>query len=461
MSTAFPWVPLFGASPYVYLFFAALIGVGFGWFLERSGFGSAKILTSVFTLRNFQVYKVMFSALLTAMIGSQILSALGLMDLGLLEVNTTYILPMTVGGLLFGVGFYFGGFCPGTAVVSFVRGRLDGLYFLVGIVAGIYAFSLFFDGAGQSAWFQSLYIPSGSTVMTALQSPWAWLWVGGITVLVIASFRYLYIVEQRYSLRTPEQLEDEDPRDPVVKPKAQKATTVVIVVAMFLVVVIGVLQIGKETPEAIAIGTEIPAVVAVDAAAVPVIDPVSLAGWLIADANRAEEDKPPNSHVIDLRSAEERTAVPIRHALVVLPCDTREDEFTATVEMLNRVLTGPDRNSPLVVVDDGNSRSGSDLVENLRVEGINAMLLEGGSIGWQERVLNENAVWPEWIVAPTTAPESVAPAPTVDEYHAEVRFWMTNSLSAPPAYMPVPGTMQLPSEAATVVATGGGGGGCG
>jgi hypothetical protein len=129
--------------------------------------------------------------------------------------------------------------------------------------------------------------------------------------------------------------------------------------------------------------------------------------------------------------------------------------------MLNRVLTGPDRNSPLVVVDDGNSRSGSDLVEDLRVEGINAMLLEGGSIGWQERVLDEDAVWPEWVVATTAVPGSDDPVPSVDEYHAEVRFWMTNSLSAPPAYMPVPGTMQLPSEAATVVATGGGGGGCG
>jgi hypothetical protein len=43
----------------------------------------------------------------------------------------------------------------------------------------------------------------------------------------------------------------------------------------------------------------------------------------------------------------------------------------------------------------------------------------------------------------------------VDVYHEDVRFWMTDDLSAPPAYMPIPGTLQLPSEAATVVATGG------
>ena len=461
MSTIFPLVPLSGSGPYVYLFFAALIGIAFGWFLERSGFGSAKMLTSVFTLRNFQVYKVMFTALLTAMIGAQVLGAVGLMDLGLLEVNTTLILPMTLGGLLFGAGFYFGGFCPGTAVVALVRGRLDGLYFLVGIILGIYGFTLFFDGPGQASWFQSFYLPSGASVMTVLQSPYAWLWVAGITVLVLLSFRYLYIVVQRFSLRTPEELESDEPRDPVVRPKAPKATRIAAMFALLLVAVLGVLQVGDSEPEIVAIGSEIPAVVSVDSASVPVVDPLSLAGWLIADANRVAEDKPPNSHVIDLRTEEEREAVPVRHALVVLPCDTREDEFAATVTMLNHVLTGADRNKPLVVVDDGQSRAGSDLVEDLRVQGINAMLLEGGSIAWQEKVLSEDAAWPEWIVDTTAATETSAPIPSVDDYHDEVRFWMTDDLSAAPAYMPIPGTMQLPSEAATVVATGGGGGGCG
>ena len=461
MSTVFPWVPLFGSSPYVYLFMAALVGVAFGWFLERSGFGSAKMLTSVFTLRNFQVYKVMFTALLTAMIGAQLLGAVGLMDLGLLEVNTTLIWPMTLGGLLFGAGFYFGGFCPGTAVVALVRGRLDGLYFLAGIILGIYGFALVFDGPGQAEWFQSFYFPSGASVMTLLESPYAWLWVAGITVFVLLSFRYLYVVVQRFSLRTPVELEDATPRRALIRPTAQKATRMAAALALLLVAVLGVLQVGHDESEAVAIGSEIPAAVAVDSASVPVIDPLSLAGWLIADANRVVEDKPPNSHVIDLRTEEERSAVPVRHALVVLPCDTREDEFEATVTMLNRVLTGADRNKPLVVVDDGQSRSGSDLVEDLRVEGINAMLLDGGSIAWQEMVLSQDAVWPEWIVDTTAAPDTPAAVPSVDDYHEDVRFWMTDDLSVPPAYMPIPGTRQLPSEAATVVATGGGGGGCG
>ncbi|MEZ5249363.1 MAG: YeeE/YedE thiosulfate transporter family protein [Ilumatobacteraceae bacterium] len=165
MIASAPFIPLNGGSPTLYALLALLVGTGFGFFLERAGFGSAKKLTSVFTLRDWQVYKVMFTALITALVGSQILSGLGMLDLSLVEVGSTMLLPMAVGGLLFGVGFYFGGFCPGTAVVSAVRGRLDAVVFLVGVLGGMYAFAVFFDGPGQADWFQSFYQPVGSRVM--------------------------------------------------------------------------------------------------------------------------------------------------------------------------------------------------------------------------------------------------------------------------------------------------------
>jgi len=58
---------------------------------------------------------------------------------------------------------------------------------------------------------------------------------------------------------------------------------------------------------------------------------------------------------------------------------------------------------------------------------------------------------------------AVAPAlaPSMSEYQSRVRSWMTGASEELPAYISIPGTEQLPSEAATVQATGGGGGGCG
>lgn len=317
MSAEFPYVPLNGASPIAILVLALLMGVAFGWFLERAGFGSAKMITAVFTMRNWRVYKVMFTAILTTMIGVQLLGVVGLLDLGLLEVSTTYILAMTLGGVLFGSGFYFGGFCPGTAVVAFVQGRLDGLVFLVGIILGIYGFALFYDGPGQAAWFQNLYEPADATVMTLLESPYAWIVVILITVGVMLSFRYLYILEDRFSLRTPEELENDTPRPPVVKPKASRTTRATVVLAVTMLVILAVLQIGHEEPEALALGSEIPTAVAVDETPVPLVDAVSLAGWVVTEDNRLTEDKSANSHVIDTRSTEERAAVPIRGALLL------------------------------------------------------------------------------------------------------------------------------------------------
>jgi uncharacterized membrane protein YedE/YeeE len=52
--------------------------------------------------------------------------------------------PQTVGGLLLGIGFVIGGYCPGTSCVGAATGRLDAMVYLLGIVAGILAFGELF-----------------------------------------------------------------------------------------------------------------------------------------------------------------------------------------------------------------------------------------------------------------------------------------------------------------------------
>ena len=119
---------------------AFLLGIGFGWALERAGFGSARKLTAQFYLTDLAVFKVMFTAIVTAMLGIFYLSWAGFMDLSLVYLQPTYLWPMIVGGLVLGAGFIVGGYCPGTSVVAAVTGRLDGLVFLVGVFAGILVF---------------------------------------------------------------------------------------------------------------------------------------------------------------------------------------------------------------------------------------------------------------------------------------------------------------------------------
>jgi hypothetical protein len=123
------------------LVLAFLIGIGFGFFLERAGFGSARKLVSQFYLNDLAVFKVMFTAIVTAMLGVTYLGWLGWLDLSLVYLVPTYLAPQAVGGLILGVGFVIGGYCPGTSVAATATGRVDGLIYVLGIFAGMFAFA--------------------------------------------------------------------------------------------------------------------------------------------------------------------------------------------------------------------------------------------------------------------------------------------------------------------------------
>ena len=120
---------------------AFAIGIGFGFCLERAGFGSARKLTAVFYFHDMAVVKVMFSAIVTAMAGLFVLSAAGLLDLAELYVEPTALAAQIVGGLLFGAGFIVGGYCPGTSIAAAATGRKDGIAFLLGMLTGVLAYA--------------------------------------------------------------------------------------------------------------------------------------------------------------------------------------------------------------------------------------------------------------------------------------------------------------------------------
>ena len=128
-------------GPVASLAIAFALGLGFGFCLERAGFGSARKLTSVFYLYDMAVVKVMFTAIVTAMAGLFALSAAGVLDVGELYIEPTTIAAQLVGGLLFGAGFIVGGYCPGTSVAAMATGRKDGLAFALGMLAGVFAYA--------------------------------------------------------------------------------------------------------------------------------------------------------------------------------------------------------------------------------------------------------------------------------------------------------------------------------
>jgi uncharacterized membrane protein YedE/YeeE len=123
------------------LLWSALIGLAFGFWLERAGFGSSRKLTAIFYLRDFAVLQVMFTAIVTTSLGLLALALLGLVDIAQLYRMETMLAPQIVGGLVFGVGFVMGGWCPGTALVGLAAGKGDALVFLLGAMLGSLAFA--------------------------------------------------------------------------------------------------------------------------------------------------------------------------------------------------------------------------------------------------------------------------------------------------------------------------------
>ncbi len=121
-----------------------LIGIAFGFFLERAGFGSSRKLSGVFYFRDMAVIKVMFTAVVTAALGLACCRSLGI-----ISINEIYLMPTVygayiAGGLIFGVGFVMAGWCPGTASTGLASGKIDALIFLLGAVIGSVAFNEMF-----------------------------------------------------------------------------------------------------------------------------------------------------------------------------------------------------------------------------------------------------------------------------------------------------------------------------
>ncbi len=127
------------ANPWTYVVFG-LIGFGFGFTLEMSGFGDSRKLAAQFYFTELTVLKVMFTAIVTAMVLLFGAVSLGILNFNLVWVNETYLASGILGGLIMGVGFIVGGFCPTTSLASASTGKIDGMLFMLGGFVGAFLF---------------------------------------------------------------------------------------------------------------------------------------------------------------------------------------------------------------------------------------------------------------------------------------------------------------------------------
>jgi len=122
------------------LILAFLFGIAFGFVLEQAGFSSSRRLTGLFYGTDFTVLRVFFTAGVTAMSGVLLLSHFGLLDMEIVYINPTFLQSAILGGVIMGLGFVIGGYCPGTSVCGAAVGKIDGMIFVLGGLVGIFSF---------------------------------------------------------------------------------------------------------------------------------------------------------------------------------------------------------------------------------------------------------------------------------------------------------------------------------
>ncbi|SHJ85310.1 hypothetical protein SAMN02745216_02389 [Desulfatibacillum alkenivorans DSM 16219] len=120
------------------LIYGLVTGILFGFFLQRGQVLRYDKQIGALRLMDMTIFKFMLTAILVGSVGIYLLKDLGLVKL---SIKSTILGGTIIGGLIFGLGWGLLGYCPGTSMGAVGEGRWDGIWGLLGMLAGaaIYA----------------------------------------------------------------------------------------------------------------------------------------------------------------------------------------------------------------------------------------------------------------------------------------------------------------------------------
>lgn len=118
---------------------ALVVGIAMGALIQRVGASSPRMILASLRLENIAIIKFMAT---TIAVGSVLAFVLANWLPMHFDVKPLYVIGVALGGLIFGVGFAVGGYCPGTCVVGMGEGRRDALVAFIGGIAGALVFTL-------------------------------------------------------------------------------------------------------------------------------------------------------------------------------------------------------------------------------------------------------------------------------------------------------------------------------
>ncbi|MFO8083758.1 MAG: YeeE/YedE thiosulfate transporter family protein [Desulfobacterales bacterium] len=117
----------------IQLLIGFIIGVFFGFFLQKGQVTKYEAIFGQLLLIDFTVIKVMLTAIIIGMFGIYVMRTMGLVSLNIKPGSWGM---NCIGGLIFGAGMAILGYCPGTTAGAAGQGSLDAL---IGGIGGMIA----------------------------------------------------------------------------------------------------------------------------------------------------------------------------------------------------------------------------------------------------------------------------------------------------------------------------------
>ena len=164
------------------LFIGFIIGLFFGFFLQKAQVTKYEAIFGQLLLIDFSVLKVMLTAIVVGMAGIYSMRSIGLLEL---DIKPGSWGSTGIGGIIFGVGLAILGYCPGTSAGAVGQGSLDALVGGIGgMIAGGMLYSRLYPKIAQGVlnWgeFGRLTLPEWLHIKT----PTAALGVSFIAILI-------------------------------------------------------------------------------------------------------------------------------------------------------------------------------------------------------------------------------------------------------------------------------------
>jgi hypothetical protein len=184
---------MFEFEPARDLILGLLTGIAFGFLLQKGRVAKYQTILAQLLLKDWSVFKIMTTAIVTGAIGVYFLVESGTADLDVWPFQPA---AMLLGASLFGIGLAVIGYCPGTGMAGAGEGSRDAMVGVLGMLTGAGILVVGFNALERVA---LAFGDWGKLTVPQLLGSSPWPVIGGLGVLVAMALMFLASQQPRGS----------------------------------------------------------------------------------------------------------------------------------------------------------------------------------------------------------------------------------------------------------------------